>query len=306
MAHHESATQIRMHADELYIDTALVQRLLSEQFPDLADRPLTLIRSTGTVNAVFRLGDDRCVRLPRVAEWANGIEEEWRWLPKLAPHLSLRIPKPLARGTPTEAYPYPWAIYDWIEGTPYQEELVRDEAQVVRALANFILELRTVEMTGAPKGGRRPLRELDEVTRSAIVAARSVIDVDAVTAAWDRSLAADPWDGKPVWIHADLLRSNLLLQEGRLYGVIDFGSVGIGDPAMDVVPAWSVFNPVGRAVFRQALQVDDETWARARGYALHQALLIIPYYPETNPEFVTMAKRTIGEVLSDCKDSSFV
>lgn len=299
MADNKDTTQIKMHDGELHIDAALVQRLLSEQFPDLAEQPLTIIRSTGTVNAVFRLGDDRCVRLPRVADWAKGLEEEWRWLPKLAPHLSLRIPKPLARGTPADAYPYPWAIYDWIEGTPYQAELVQEEAQVARDLANFVLELRGIDMMGAPRGGRRPLRVLDAVTRAAIQASRNVIDVDAVTAVWEQSLTAAPWDTEPVWIHADLLRSNLLLQEGRLYGVIDFGSVGIGDPAMDVVPAWSVFNLVGRAAFRQALQVDDETWARARGYALHQALLIIPYYPETNPEFVTMAKRTIREVLED-------
>ncbi|MFN8442604.1 MAG: aminoglycoside phosphotransferase family protein [Caldilineaceae bacterium] len=299
ISHTESTTQTPMHAGELHIDAALVKHLLSEQFPDLAELPLAIIRSTGTVNAVFRLGDDLCVRLPRVADWADSIEKEWRWLPKLAPYLSLRIPKPLAHGTPTGIYSYPWAIYDWIEGMPYQEELVHDEAEAARDLAKFILELRRVDMTGAPRGGRRPLRELDEVTRAAIAASHNVLDVDAVTAVWEQSLAAAPWDGQPVWIHADLLRSNLLLKEGHLYAVIDFGSVGIGDPAMDVVPAWSVFNQVGRMVFRQALQVDDETWARAYGYALHQALLIMPYYPETNPEFVTMAKRTIGEVLAD-------
>jgi aminoglycoside phosphotransferase (APT) family kinase protein len=117
--------------------------------------------------------------------------------------------------------------------------------------------------------------------------------------AWKRSLETPPWDEKPVWIHGDLLKSNLLVQDGRLCAVIDFGGVGIGDPAADVVPAWSVFTKVGREIFRQALGVDDDTWNRARGYALHQALMIIPYYPQTNPEFVTMAKRTVEEILTE-------
>lgn len=137
------------------------------------------------------------------------------------------------------------------------------------------------------------------MTRSAIEASRTVVDTEAVLEVWARSLEASPWNGKPVWIHGDLLKSNLLVQEGRLCAVIDFGGVGIGDPAADVVPAWSVFNEVGRETFRQALAVDDDTWCRARGYALYQAMMIVPYYPEMNPEFVTMAKRTVMEILSE-------
>jgi aminoglycoside phosphotransferase (APT) family kinase protein len=154
-------------------------------------------------------------------------------------------------------------------------------------------------MQGAPLGGRAPLTELDAVTRSVIEASRRVIDTEAVLEVWTRSLEVPPWNGKPVWIHGDLLKSNLLVQGGHLCAVVDFGGVGIGDPAADVVPAWSVFNEVGREIFRQALAVDDDTWYRARGYALHQAMMIIPYYPETNPEFVTMAKRTVNEIVTE-------
>jgi len=128
-----------------------------------------------------------------------------------------------------------------------------------------------------------------------------VIDTEAVSAAWARSLEAPPWDGKPVWLHGDLLKSNLLVQDGRLFAVLDFGGVGIGDPAADVVPAWSVFGKEGREAFRQALEVDDDTWSRARGYALHQAVMIIPYYPATNPDFVAMARRTVEEVLAELR-----
>jgi aminoglycoside phosphotransferase (APT) family kinase protein len=150
---------------------------------------------------------------------------------------------------------------------------------------------------GAPRGGRKPLRELDAVTRTAIKSARGVIDSDAATAAWECALEAPAWNGTPVWIHTDLLRPNLLVHGGRLRAVIDFGGVGVGDPAADVIAAWSVFGPHGRATFRDALGVDDGMWNRARGFALHQATMIIPYYRATNPRFVALAKRTIHEVL---------
>lgn len=291
--------QVKMHEGEIDIDMALVKRLLTEQFPHLAERSITVVRSTDSVNAIYRLGDDLYMRLPRLEEWAESIDREWIWLPKLAPHISLNIPKPVARGKPTNWYPCPWAIYHWIEGLPYQDDLISDERQVAYDLVNFILELRSVNMLGAPRGGRDPLFELAAVTRIAIESSRGVIDAEAVSAAWARSLDAPPWNGKPVWIHGDLLKSNLLVQGGRLCAIIDFGGVGIGDPAADVIPAWSVFNITGREIFRRALDVDDNTWSRARGYALHQALMIIPYYPETNPHFVTMAKRTVNEILAD-------
>jgi len=291
--------QVKMHDGELDIDATLVKRLLMAQFPALADQPLAIVRSTGTVNAVYRLGHDRCVRLSRMPAWAEGLKAEWQWLPVLAPQLSLAIPKPLALGAPTAWYPHPWAIYTWIEGLPYRDDLIRDEREAALDLVKFIGELRQINAAGAPRGGRRPLHELDALTRTTIASLRDEIDGAAVSTVWENALAAPPWDGQPVWIHGDLLRSNLLVQHGHLCAVIDFGSVGVGDPAMDVVPAWSVFHRAGRATFRAALQVDDGTWRRARGYALHQALLIMPYYPQTNPDFVTMAKRTIREILTE-------
>ena len=154
-------------------------------------------------------------------------------------------------------------------------------------------------VAGAPRGGRRPLRELDAVTRAAIGSARGVIDGDAATAAWERTLQAPAWRRTPVWIHSDLLRPNVLVRGGRVRAVIDFGSAGVGDPAADVIAAWTVFGRAGRETYREALAVDDGTWERARGYALHQAVMIIPYYHETNPAFVALATRTVEGVLAD-------
>jgi aminoglycoside phosphotransferase (APT) family kinase protein len=270
------------------------------QFPGLARLPVSEVRSTGTVNAIYRLGDGLCARLPRVAEYAADLVDELRWLPWLAPHLPLRVPEPVAVGRPASGYPFPWAIYQWIDGQPYADELVGDERRAARDLAQFVAGLRRIDpVAGAPRAGRRPLRELDDATRAAIDASRNVIDGDAVAAAWEHVLEAPAWEGSPVWIHTDLLRPNLLVDGGRLTAVIDFGGAGLGDPAADVIAAWSVFGPAGREAFRAALDVDDCTWNRSRGFALHQAVMIIPYYPETNPGFVALAERTVAEVLAD-------
>ena len=290
---------VRLHQGELAVDAALVRRLLAEQFPHLAHlRPLR-VRSTGTVNALFRLGRDLYARLPLLPEWAESLEREWAWLPRLAPRLSLAIPRPLALGRPAAGYPCPWALYRWIDGRPYAADTIRDETQAALDLANFVRELRETDPAGAPRGGRAPLSDLDGATRAAIAAAGDLVDAPAVSAAWERALAAPPWDGKAVWVHADLLRPNLLARAGRLCAVIDFGGAGAGDPAADVIPAWSVFTAPGRAAFRRALAVADGVWERARGYALHQALLIIPYYARSNPAFTALACRTVAEVLAD-------
>jgi aminoglycoside phosphotransferase (APT) family kinase protein len=291
---------MKMHDGEADIDAGLVGRLVAAQFPRLAGLPVSAVRPAGTVNAIYRLGDHLCARLPRVQRYADDLEDEWRWLPRLAPKLSLRIPEPVGRGHPAGGYPFPWAIYRWIDGQPYADELVGDERQAATDLARFVAELRAVELVaGAPRAGRRPLHELDAATRTAVDALPCAIDRGAVTAAWEHALQAPAWPGTPVWIHTDLLRSNLLVDRGRLSAVIDFGAAGIGDPAADVIAAWSVFGRTGRAAFRAALGVDDGTWDRARGFALHQAVLIIPYYAKTNPAFAASAKRTVEEILAE-------
>jgi len=291
----------KLHEDEVEIDERLVRGLLAAQLPDLATLPLHRFASTGTVNAVYRLGPDRCIRLPRVARWAANLEKEAQWLPVLAPHLPLAVPEPLALGEPGLGYPFPWAVYRWLEGDLYEAARVDDEHQAALDLGAFVAALRGIDPTGAPRSGRAPLDQLDVATRYSIGMLDGAIDADAAAAAWDVALGAPPWDGTPVWRHGDLLTANLLVRGGRLRAVIDFGDVGVGDPASDVVPAWSVFGAAGRAAFRTALDVDEATWSRARGYALHQALCIVPYYRETNPAFSADAVRTVEEVLADAR-----
>jgi aminoglycoside phosphotransferase (APT) family kinase protein len=248
---------------------------------------------------MYRLGDDLAVRLPRTAAWSGDLERERVWLPRLGERISLRVPEPVAEGRPTEEYPLPWAVYRWVDGDQYDDGLVDDEMAAAHDLARFVRELRAGPVDGAPPTGRRPLAELDAATRAAIVDAGDLLDTSAVLAAWDRALEAPVFSGGKVWIHTDLLRPNLLVRDGRLAAVIDFGAVGVGDPAADIIPAWTVFGAVGQGRYREALDVDEATWERSRGYALTQAALIVPYYRETNPAFTASALRTIGEVLAD-------
>ena len=290
-----------MHEDQVEVDVDIVRGLLAEQRPDLADLPIRPVVSTGTVNALFRIGNNVVARLPLQDRWEEGIEREWRWIPWLSSRISAaRLPVPIFKGVPNDAFPFAWSVYGWIDGAPYDDDLVDDETDVARQLARYVLELRALEIPStAPEGGRDPLAELDDDTREAIEDAKNVIDAPGAMAVWDQALRTPPWDGTPVWIHGDLLRPNLIVHDGRLEAVIDYGYIGVGDPATDLIAAWAVFGPSGRAAYRDALQPDDGGWARGRGIALHQAAMIIPYYAETNPVFVGLARRTIEQIIDE-------
>lgn len=290
----------KMHADEVDTDVSLVRRLLAAQFPQWADLPLQPVPSTGTVNAIYRLGDDMVVRLPRVQRWARSLEIEYEWLPKLAPHLPLAVPEPLAKGNPGEGYPWHWAVFRWLEGETWAVDRVGDVCGAAADLARFITSLRLIDTTGAPAPlpSHRTLAARDSYVRAAIAASHGMIDTDSVTAAWDTALRAPGCDGPPVWVHGDLLAGNVLVAGGRLNAVIDFGGVHVGDPTREIMAAWTLFTGESRVVFRAALSVDDATWTRARGWALTR-VLNIPYYKDTNPEFAADALHTIEEVLAD-------
>jgi aminoglycoside phosphotransferase (APT) family kinase protein len=295
---------VRLHDGETEVDAGIVRRLLAEQFPELAGLDVREIRSTGTVNRIFRIGGELYARMPRTGEWAADLDREARSAAELAPRLPLRIPAPVAMGSPAVAYPFRWAIYRWIDGEPYADEIVTDQRQAAEDLAGFVTSLRAVPPgPGVPGGGRRPLAALDEKVRAEIDTLRAEIDADIAHAAWSDALAAPVWDGTPVWVHADLLRPNVLVDQGKVAAIIDFGMAGAGDPAADVIAAWSVFGRAGRAVYRAALGVDDGTWRRARGYALFQ-VSGIAYYRETNPGFAAQARRAVREVLAEFSENN--
>jgi aminoglycoside phosphotransferase (APT) family kinase protein len=295
----------KMHADEMPTDASLVRRLLAAQFPQWADLPIAPVRSAGTDNALYRLGDDMVVRLPRI-HWAVGqAEKEYRWLPRLAPHLPLAVPLPLALGRPGEGYPWHWSVCRWLAGGNAIADRITDPQQAALDLARFIAALERIDAAEGPPPGphnsRRgePLASRDTETRQAIALLHDDFSAAAVTAVWDAALAAPAWDRRPVWIHGDLQSGNLLAVDGRLSAVIDWGCLGVGDPACDVMAAWLWLDAETRPVFRAALQVDDATWARSRGWALTFGLIALPYYRDTNPALAGTAHQAIEEVLAD-------
>ena len=295
----------RMHDEEVDTDAALVGRLLAAQFPRWAGLPIEPVGSGGTDHAIYRLGDDLAVRLPRI-HWATGqVEKDARWLPVLAPQLPLAIPVPLAQGEPAEGYPWRWSVVPWLKGEAWTSDGIDDLRQAALALAQFIRALQRIDTTGGPPAGPAngfrgvPLSVRDADFRAQVAASGDMVDARAMIAAWEAALAAPAWDGPPVWLHGDLARpGNLLVAGGRLSAVIDFGCLGVGDPASELAAAWALFSGESRAAFRAALPFDDATWARGIGWAL-LGVGALPYYRETNPAIVAEALHAIAEVLAE-------
>jgi aminoglycoside phosphotransferase (APT) family kinase protein len=295
-----------MHADEVETDVALVRRLLAAQFPDWAELPVEPVHPRGTDNALYRVGEDMVTRLPRTPRTVATLEKERRWLPRLAPSLPLAVPVPLADGMPGDGYPFTWSIYTWLPGENATSERIADPVCFATDLAAFLSALQRIDTAAGPPPGAHnffrgvPLAARDGATRAAIVSLAGAIDDDSVTSAWETALRAPEWDRPPVWVHGDLDSRNLLVEDGRLSAAIDFGSLGVGDPACDVMVAWKVLSSETRDVFRAALSVDEATWARGRGWALSQALIALAYYTlETNPVLVREARQWMAEVLAD-------
>ncbi|MET0489806.1 MAG: aminoglycoside phosphotransferase family protein [Acidimicrobiales bacterium] len=292
----------RMHEDEVEVDDALVRRLLDDQLPQLADRPLRRIETWGTDHVIFRLGGDLSVRLPKIGWAATQGEKEHRWLPVLAPHLLVEVPVPLAVGEPANGYPVAWNVSPWLAGTTPDGAV--DRRGLAVDLAAFVLALQQVDTAGAPtpEQGQRggPLAGADQFTRARADELRDEADVDALLAVWDAGLDAPPWEGAGVWAHGDLMDGNLLVHDGRLSGVIDWGGLRAADPAVEVMVAWSFFDAEERTVYRDALGfVDDAMWLRGRAWATSAALQALPYYRDTNPDIVARSWRAVREVLAD-------
>lgn len=291
-----------MHSDD--IDTSLVRRLLAAQFPHWAGLPVVRLRSAGTDHVMFRLGDDLLVRLPHVPDAAAQVDTEQRWLPYLAPKLPLPVPVPRGRGVPDQGFAWPWSVYEWLDGENAFDEPV-DDRPAARTLGGFVAALRRLDATGAPRSFRGgPAGTRDDDVRVAIrdLGADGTIDARLATAAWEHVLALPQWEGRPAWLHGDLMPGNVLTRRGRLAAVIDFGVLGVGDPACDLIPAWYLFTSDTREIFRAAADVDDATWARGRGWALCLGLGAEHHYRVTNPTIAAAGRRAMVEALADYRD----
>jgi len=293
-----AARSPRMHDDEVPIDEALIAELLTEQFPQWAGLPLQIVTPWGTDNAIWRLGHELVLRFPRIGWASNQPGEEHEWLPTYADHLSVAVPTPVALGTPGCGYPFEWSVHGWLPGRGATLELIEDPISFASDLVTIIRDLATLPIDGGlPARNRaRPLAEYDDDTRNGIAAAAHLIDADAALAVWQAGLAADPHDGPGTWVHGDL-EGNCLVNNGKLSGLIDFGLVCVGDPAVDVQVAWSpLFTPESRDFFLGELGADDHTIARAKAAAINQACLALPYYQDTYPLIIERCHHKLAQL----------
>jgi aminoglycoside phosphotransferase (APT) family kinase protein len=291
-----------MHDDEVITTTEQVRRLVGQQFPRWANLPVQPLPVGGTDHSLYRLGDSMLIRMPRIAWAVDQVAKDERWLPELAPRLPFQVPVPLSVGAPGEGYPWPWLVAPWLPGAN-PEDGAWDTEQGARDLARFVRALGAIDGRDGPAAEATdrgaPLRLRDDVTRQAIKECGDRIDAAGVTAVWEDALAALEWLGPPTWVHGDLSAGNLLVQEGRLSAVIDFGGLGVGDPSVDLMPAWSLFDAATRPMFRAEVGCDDATWRRGRGWAVSTAVIAIPYYWDTFPALVQESLRKLAEALAD-------
>ncbi|WFE54983.1 aminoglycoside phosphotransferase family protein [Micromonospora sp. WMMD1155] len=292
-----------MHADQVDVAVDVVAALVAEQFPRWRGLPLRPLASTGTVNALFRLGTEIVLRFPLRPSADPAVraelEREQEHARMLATRLPVAVPEPLGLGGPGGGYPGPWTVYRWIAGEPIHPGRIDDLDGFARDLAGVVTALRTIDTDGwvwygSGRGG--PLATQDAGVRMALSVSGALTDTARLTQVWDRcrDVPRHDTDG---WIHADLMPGNLLVRDGRLAAVIDLETVTVGDPAVDLMPAWNLFDAGSRETYRRALDVDDATWERGRGWALGQAINALPYYVQTNPVMAAIARRTLRAVL---------
>ncbi|MET7809222.1 aminoglycoside phosphotransferase family protein [Micromonospora chersina] len=296
-----------MHQNEVPVDEGPVRSLLEEQCPQWADLSLSPA-GAGTDNTMYRLGSDLLVRLPRTADKARSLRKEQEWLPRLAPLLTFPVPEPLHAGTPTNVYPLPWSIYRWIDGDEAQPDTVQDWSAFGTDLAAVVRELHRIDLMGATRTGDLSwyrgghLRACDEWISRCLADCRATvggdIDVETLQRLWRQALALPELSRPQVWLHGDLKPTNLLVQDGRLHAIIDFGGLSIGLPDAEHSTVWDL-PPQARHAYWDAVGLDDLTWTRARAWAIAVGVSGISYYWHTYPAFVAECRNRLQTILAD-------
>lgn len=285
------------------IDIGLVRRLVDAQFPQWTELPLRLLDPAGSDHAIYRLGTELSVRLPRHAGAIGQAKKEFEWLPRLAPCLPLAIPVPLGVGKPAFGYPWSWSVSRWLDGEVATVEALGGSPVAAIQLGEFLTALHQFAPAEMPALAARedlqvpPLAQRDRAARAAIAAVDGVFDATAMTRVWDQALSAPGWGRPPVWVHGDFHTGNLLTLDGRLSAVIDFGGLAIGDPACDLTVAFTLMSAKSRAAFRSTLDTDDSTWARGRGWGLATGLNAYASYAAVNSRVAAQTTRQITEAL---------
>jgi aminoglycoside phosphotransferase (APT) family kinase protein len=281
-----------------------VQRVVTSQFPEYADLHVRDVEFSGWDNRTFRLGEELSVRIPSAEWYVAQVEKEQTWLPKLAPLLPLPVPAPVAIGSPTPEIPWPWSINRWLPGEPLATASIHDPEQLATDLAEFLNALYAVEATDGPVAGEQsffrgcPPAAYDDQTRETIAKLADVIDGAAALAIWEDANSSE-WTGQPVWFHGDVAVGNLLVENGHLAAVIDFGTSGVGDPACDTVFAWTWLTGTARQIFAQKLNVSPDCWVRGRGWALWKCLITLADDQNMTLPGAEEQRRILREILAD-------
>ena len=297
-----------MKKDHVIIDVSLMRRLITSQFPKWKELPIDPVATSGWDNRTFHLGKDMSVRLPSAAEYELQVEKEHQWLPKLASALPLPIPMPLAMGKPEYGYPWKWSIYRWLEGETAASGRIANLAEFAIDLANFLKALHKIDAIGGPSPGLHSfyrggsLSVYDNETRRSITALKDKIDAPMAIEVWETALSTS-WKNQPVWVHGDISAGNLLVHDGKLSAVIDFGQLAVGDPACDLAINWTLFHEKSREDFQKTLYLDEGTWARARGWTLWKALVVAAGLTNPNNSESKQCWRIIEDVISDHQKS---
>jgi aminoglycoside phosphotransferase (APT) family kinase protein len=299
-----------LHADEVALAEHAIRDLLRDQCPEWAELELAPA-GAGTDNSLYRLGDDLLLRLPRTPGTAGAVAKEQRWLPRLAPHLPVAVPEPVHQGRAGPGYPLPWSVYRWIEGDEVREDTVDDWDALGRDLAGFVAALQSVDLMGAQRTGDlssyrggAPV-DIDDFVRRSLDGCRGLVelegldlDVSRLEELWQHALTLPAPASDHVWLHSDLKPTNLLVSGGRLAAVIDFGGLSVGHPDAEHAPLWDL-PATARDAYREALELDDLTWERARAWALAVGVSGVPYYSVTYPAFVDECLRRLQQILAD-------
>lgn len=286
----------RLHPGQIEVTPAVVRRLLA-QVPDLADEPLQEVPSTGTVNALYRVGDRALARLPIMADWSDAPAEA-ETLALVAPRLRVEVPAVLHIGAPDAAYPKSWLLLSWLGGATATPGA--GGAALADDLAGFLGDLWALPAEGARPGYRQGLARHDTAVTDSLAAAADLVDVSVLEPLWADALGAPGWRHPLRWTHSDLLANNVLLgADGRLRAVLDWEAAGVGDPSCDLMSAWSMLDAGGRAHLRDVLDLDDDAWRRGRGWALAQAIIALAYYRETNPGLVAHSLHVLGVLATE-------
>lgn len=297
---------MRMHENQVDLTVEVVARIVAEQVPEWGDLPIRAVSSHGTVNALFRLGDEIVLRFPlkpsRSEEFRAELLAEQEHANRIAPHVPLLVPEPLAIGEPSDAFPGPWTAYRWIPGETASDRTVDDFDALARDLAEFVRALHAIDTdgrqwNGSGRGGS--LQPYDDDVRQALAESGHLVDTDRLDRLWTRCLAAPPHSDADVWIHTDLMPGNLLVRNGRLVAVIDLEGVAVGDPAVDLMPVWNLLPAGSRETYREALGASPSAWVRGRAWAFVQAIIALPYYVDTNPAMAATARHTLDALIDE-------